>query len=687
MSEMNPIPFAKALGKPSQAAIDSAVSDWLDDHPEATTTVEDGSITKAKLDSNLQGTVDDVADLKSAVTDNEKTFEMFAGTVAPSVQIANDFVNGKRFLTNGFADVANYACSKFAYPAGKYIIEAISPGWVAIAYVSDTEGTAIIGNWTASKTTFTAESAFYITFNAVTTTDIFNHINTDFVCKRILNESGETLTDRVADLESDTTALDGDVGALSDKVDSVITNYKSANLFNGVWINGETIKQSDGSFIEYESYARTDYIPVKAGKVNIGFKFTASTASQVVVNYCVYNSSKEKVTFGNGNALTVFSGTDMQYSQITVANDGYIALVIYSQNRTLGYFVTLGDAPASFVDYYPEETYLNPALIPPVISSVTYGKTPGQAKSASVSDGDTMTVESNSLLNNYEISFFAKVTTFDKLIIGHGKSSYGYYIKIDNTNVTYGSNGSYGTAVAHELTIAGYISVIIKINTIGAPTIIVNTFGGSKQISGNATWTGRKDAVFAESDGSTLTDAVLTWNSDYYKKPVWAFGDSYFANNTPLRWTYYVIYPWGFDNMLLNAYPGEGSASAYTDLMTALNHGTPKYLLWCIGMNDPDTGSAANATWLDTVQKVMAVCEHKGITLILATIPEVTANGYSNAYKNAYVESSDYRYIDFADAVDGVSGWLSEDGVHPSTDGAQLLAAKAITDMPELMQN
>lgn len=38
--------------------IDQAVSDWLDDHPEATTTVEDGSITYAKLNSSLAGMVD-----------------------------------------------------------------------------------------------------------------------------------------------------------------------------------------------------------------------------------------------------------------------------------------------------------------------------------------------------------------------------------------------------------------------------------------------------------------------------------------------------------------------------------------------------------------------------------------------------------------------------------------------------
>ena len=63
------IALIKALGGSADpAVIEQATQDWLDDHPEATTTVQDGSITKAKLDSSLQGTVDDVGELKSAIT-------------------------------------------------------------------------------------------------------------------------------------------------------------------------------------------------------------------------------------------------------------------------------------------------------------------------------------------------------------------------------------------------------------------------------------------------------------------------------------------------------------------------------------------------------------------------------------------------------------------------------------------
>ena len=47
--------------------IEQAVSDWLDDHPEATTTVQDGSITKAKLDNDLQESVDEISTLSTEI--------------------------------------------------------------------------------------------------------------------------------------------------------------------------------------------------------------------------------------------------------------------------------------------------------------------------------------------------------------------------------------------------------------------------------------------------------------------------------------------------------------------------------------------------------------------------------------------------------------------------------------------
>lgn len=48
---------------PTDTQVENAVDDWLTDHPEATTTVQDGSITYAKLASDTKGKYDSIGDL------------------------------------------------------------------------------------------------------------------------------------------------------------------------------------------------------------------------------------------------------------------------------------------------------------------------------------------------------------------------------------------------------------------------------------------------------------------------------------------------------------------------------------------------------------------------------------------------------------------------------------------------
>ncbi len=49
------------------AVIESAVQDWLDDHPEATTTVQDGSITLAKLASDVASEINKISSLSDEI--------------------------------------------------------------------------------------------------------------------------------------------------------------------------------------------------------------------------------------------------------------------------------------------------------------------------------------------------------------------------------------------------------------------------------------------------------------------------------------------------------------------------------------------------------------------------------------------------------------------------------------------
>lgn len=49
--------LAILAGEVTEEEITTAVAAWLNDHPEATTTVEDGAITLAKLNSGTYGTL------------------------------------------------------------------------------------------------------------------------------------------------------------------------------------------------------------------------------------------------------------------------------------------------------------------------------------------------------------------------------------------------------------------------------------------------------------------------------------------------------------------------------------------------------------------------------------------------------------------------------------------------------
>ena len=56
-------------GTPTDAQVGTAVSSWLDAHPEATTTVQDGSISRQKLNNDLKAKTDAVPGLQAGIVD------------------------------------------------------------------------------------------------------------------------------------------------------------------------------------------------------------------------------------------------------------------------------------------------------------------------------------------------------------------------------------------------------------------------------------------------------------------------------------------------------------------------------------------------------------------------------------------------------------------------------------------
>lgn len=290
----------------------------------------------------------------------------------------------------------------------------------------------------------------------------------------------------------------------------------------------------------------------------------------------------------------------------------------------------------------------------------------------------------------YSIQFTGRVTTLTDLVIGHGYNAYmGGYVRITSTDISYylGTEASPRLSEAHNLTIKDYISIRIdaKPNMRADFTIYTN---GGVYTKTNQTWDVRQGALSVRSNNGTnvLTGCTLSYMCKGWGEKIHLYGDSYFGTYKD-KWTYYLTQNnWMKNN--LNAYPGREASEALKILKNVVANSNPEKIVWCLGMNNADSGQI-NATWKAAVEELISICDSRNIELILATIPNVAT--VDNSYKNAYVRASGYRYIDFASAV-GASddttwddGMLSNDGVHPSTQGAIALFNQAIADVPELM--
>lgn len=83
---------AETVAAISEDVIRSEIDEWLDEHPEATTTVQDGTVTDAKLSPSLSAKVDD-----SALNFNTSRVTMLRNTICGD---ANHYLQGGTFVSS-----------------------------------------------------------------------------------------------------------------------------------------------------------------------------------------------------------------------------------------------------------------------------------------------------------------------------------------------------------------------------------------------------------------------------------------------------------------------------------------------------------------------------------------------------------------------------------------------------------
>ena len=114
------------VGTPTQEQVGTAVNSWLDEHPEATTTVEDGSLTEAKLSNDLKmktvnnwvtpqmygavadGTTDDTVAIQAALDSGYNVLFPYGTYATTGVSITSNisvrFDNAKMIALNKYQD-------------------------------------------------------------------------------------------------------------------------------------------------------------------------------------------------------------------------------------------------------------------------------------------------------------------------------------------------------------------------------------------------------------------------------------------------------------------------------------------------------------------------------------------------------------------------------------------------------
>jgi len=317
---------------------------------------------------------------------------------------------------------------------------------------------------------------------------------------------------------------------------------------------------------------------------------------------------------------------------------------------------------------------------------------------AQLNDGEYLNLMQNiDVKKNKTLVFTARIDAFSALRIGHGEANYGgSYAEIDQSEIrayNYTREASLTKSEPHGLTVESYITVVIDVAV--RAKITVFTASGSFTVD-DVPWSGCNGMIFAKSEGSALRECGLKWTCSDLSCPVWVFGDSYLGLTSCQRFPYHLL-RLGFDHWLACGYPGASAKSQILCFENLLKLGTPKYAVWCLGMNNNEP-EGMNASWLESTEAFLQFCEQNGVTPILSTIPTTWHKNEDgtlsvvreNRRKSQWVRDSGHRFVDFEKAVgaDSGAGWyegmIAPDDVHPAQTGAEALAARFIADVPEI---
>ena len=315
--------------------------------------------------------------------------------------------------------------------------------------------------------------------------------------------------------------------------------------------------------------------------------------------------------------------------------------------------------------------------------------------------GEKITIQRLAVKTQKHLSFSCKLDDIGNghIYIGHGKEISGSsWLEIDKDEVKAYAYYSYANPqyrsllkepLLHGLNIRDSLKVNVDVNPdkIGAYLTLSTPSGTvSAEMFG---WDGVDGEIFASAEACELFNCNLSWYSDGFMRRIWVLGDSYAGITGTLRWPAYLIRD-GYTSNMICGFPGMPAERSIEEFKKMINNGKPEFVFWTLGMNNEDKNGEINPLYKKATEELIAICLERGITPILATIPNVPERDHTK--KNAWIRSLPYRYVDFECAVgsdkrvDWYEGMLYADKVHPDEKGAKALYEQVLRDFPEIMQ-
>lgn len=314
------VALIKSMSGADPAVIEEAVQDWLDDHPEATTTVQDGSITEAKLAQDVLADLAEIDTLSEAIvpmrSDLSALYNVHIGkNLANPDKLTQGYledngtiVESSSYMTTDFIPVENgnsYAVGSYSVwntiVSGRYgyllYDESKSPISEDYANTDSIPGMAFTVNDSNAK--YMRCFCTYNTGRTVMVCESSTVPETSVVYEEI----------RKAKLLLDETPMDQVGEAVPGFMDETLNKYEvpiiqTKQLFDRSKV---TVGYCDntGYIDSSSSYVYTEIIPVTAGKtVYFSIDGVASSARFV----CAYNSMGSVVS-ASGKSSSVSSYT------------------------------------------------------------------------------------------------------------------------------------------------------------------------------------------------------------------------------------------------------------------------------------------------------------------------------------------------------------------------------------------